>query len=128
MNRIFAEDSISPIFAKSNDMKKESRSNRNDKRKMYPLVEKWESGSQSKASFCQAHGLSVDTFRYWYNKYKRDEPGKLGGFVPLEIEQPAVGGSGVNISIRYPNGVSLELGELVEPAYLAQLIKWEDNV
>jgi len=109
-------------------MKKESRSKRNDKSGMYPLVAKWESSSQSKASFCQAHGLSVDTFRYWHKKYKEDQPRDAGGFVPLAIEQPEAGCGEVAISITYPNGVRLELGELVGPAYLSQLIKWGDNV
>ncbi len=112
-------------------MKKESRARRNDKRVMYPLVEKWESGKESKASFCKAHGLSVDTFRYWYKKYKGDESGQAG-FVALEIERPEkkpeIGEAGVSISISYPNRVSLELSELVEPSYLTRLIKWEHNV
>jgi len=104
-------------------MKKESRAKRNDKRQMYPLVEKWESSSQSKVSFCDAHGLSVDAFRYWYKKYKAEQVEATGSFVAMEVyEQTApdpVGG----IEVKYPNGVVIQLNEPVGPQYLSQLIK-----
>jgi len=101
---------------------------------MYPLVEQWETSSESKASFCRRHGLSEDTFRYWYKKYKLDQSKVPEEFVALTIKKSgrAVRGSGSSstgaISISYPNGVKVLLNELVGAAYLLQLVKWEDHV
>lgn len=104
-------------------MKKESRTKRNDKSGMYPLVEKWESSRQSKASFCDAHGLSVDAFRYWYKKYKAEQGDATGSFVAMEVCDQAVPNPLGGIEVKYPNGVIIQLKEAVGPQYLSQLIK-----
>jgi hypothetical protein len=101
---------------------------RRTKQGMYPLVEAWQSSSQSKVSFCQAHQINIHTFTYWLQKYLSDhsqtsEVSVGEKFVALEVEGKPSEGPSQCLELIYPNGVRLSFKDLVSPQYLESLIQ-----
>ena len=94
---------------------------------MYPLVEAWRSGEQSKSRFCQEHHINIHTFNYWHQKYKldSDEAREVGRqeFIPLEVGRQGGEVWGHPLELRYPNGVRLCFDGLVDVQYLTTLIQ-----
>jgi hypothetical protein len=43
------------------------------KSKMFELVEGWKNSGVSKVAFVQQHGITIDSFEYWYRKLKKVE-------------------------------------------------------
>lgn len=82
---------------------------------MYALVEQWQQSGESQKAFAQEHQINLYTFRYWIDKKLKiqDVP---SGFVEL------AGSTGINISLRYPNGVELLLPSTVSVTLLKGLI------
>jgi len=42
--------------------------------KMFALIEQWQRSSESKAEFARRHGLSPQTFHYWWRQYRDHQP------------------------------------------------------
>jgi len=88
---------------------------------MFPLMETYEQGTQSRTNFCRTHSLSLPTFQYWLSKYRKhqkenDEQGSK--FLSLQVGTPG----GFVVEINYPNGVQLRFASLVPASYLCQLV------
>lgn len=85
---------------------------------MFPLVEEYLGGEQTKKVFCAEHGVSVPVFSYWMRRYRDEKTDRSAAFV--EIVPPASEASVVEIS--YPSGVRVRFFSAVTPGYLAELI------
>ena len=100
-----------------------SQTIRRTKAQMYPLVEQWNNSTESKNSFCSAHGINPATFYYWQSKYEKeyglgDKP--QGSF--LRLEPGTSSGMGSVIEILSPCGYHIRFSGLVPVAYIKQLI------
>ncbi|TRX46439.1 hypothetical protein FNH22_30785 [Fulvivirga sp. M361] len=76
---------------------------RKTKEEMYRLVSAWEQGGQTRAAFCQSHGLSLGTFAYWRSKYQEEHASGSAAFLELGDQVSE------QIEITYPNGVIVKL-------------------
>lgn len=84
---------------------------------MRPLFKEWESSGQTKAEFCDQHGIAPSVFYYWYKRYKSENTS--GGFIPIKVKNAP---AGEHLEIQYPNGVKLKLSADISPALLRQYI------
>ena len=93
-------------------MKKQDRITRQTD--MLSLIEQWQESGKTQQAFCQEHDITFSTFYYWLKRYRRgiDE----NSFLPVEIS------SGINIEIRYPDGIVLQLPAAVKLSTLKQLL------
>lgn len=89
----------------------------NKTEKMFPLVTEWKNSGQTQKEFCTHHNLTLGGFAYWIRKKKQSEE-PSGGFLAVE----AGGGAGRQVTIRYPNGVTLTTGN-VDPDFISQLVR-----
>lgn len=71
--------------------------------KMLQLVSDWQQSGQSQKAFAEAHGIKLFTFRYWIQK-QREQSQHTDAF--LQLGAPL---SAAAITIRYPNGIELQL-------------------
>jgi hypothetical protein len=59
---------------------------------MYLAIELWKESKKTKAEYCRQNKISGDTFKYWYNKYRKEkaiqEPVKTPSFIPVDITKP----------------------------------------
>lgn len=75
---------------------------RKTEQEMFPLIADWESGNQTRESFCQEKGVSLATFSYWRTRY-RTMQSEAAGFTEIKPEVSS------KLIIIYPNGVRIEL-------------------
>ena len=99
------------------------------KSEMYPLVENWQTSGQTKKSFSKANGLALHTFHYWVKKYEKEKSLKssvplTSDFIPLKVASIPSN----QLTLTYPNGVSLQLTGQMSNTYLASLIKLGSDV
>jgi hypothetical protein len=73
---------------------------------MRRIIAGYESGTQSRAAYCAAHGVPVSTFDYYRRKVRPAEPTLVE--IDLHGPAPAPGGTGV-IGIVLRNGRRLEI-------------------
>jgi len=71
--------------------------------KMLQLVSDWQQSGQSQKAFAEAHGIKLFTFRYWIQK-QREQSQHTDAFLQLGATLSAAA-----ITIRYPNGIELQL-------------------
>jgi len=85
------------------------------KEEMYLAIELWQESKKTKAEYCRQNKISGDTFKYWYNKYRKEkaiqEPVKTHSFIPVDITKPENTPESANnitcITITYPTGVQV---------------------
>ena len=80
---------------------------------MRSIVEQWQESGLSQAAYARTRNISLSTLSYRIKKY-RDDGGQ--GFIQLN------GFSTSGISIRYPNGVELNLPTQTSASFLKSLI------
>ena len=73
---------------------------------MFTLVLQWRESGLTRNEFCLQHGVSLSKFSYWIARWKEDQSGGDGSFIP--IGSPRTAGHPV-LSVIYPNGVRLEV-------------------
>lgn len=81
---------------------------------MFGLVEQWQQSGVSQSAFAVSQGLSIVKFRYWIRKHR--QLGQDCAFIQLN------GTLAQSISIRYPNGVELNLPAQVPIMVLKSLV------
>lgn len=95
---------------------------------MYPLVEAYLAGSQSRIDFCRAHELTISTLSYWVTHYRKAQAaaersvasGESTGFVPLSLaDAPS---AAVALELHLPSGAILRFYRYPDPAYLTHLL------
>jgi|GEM_PF-3486216 hypothetical protein len=102
--------------------------NANHQNEMFAMIKSSiESGINRKLFFKQ-QGISVHTYYYWYQKYKRSEIKSKDKFIPVVIEKPAKPAEQVTpkkteIEVCYPNGVRIKLTQELNLPVLRSLIE-----
>ena len=100
---------------------------------MYPLIEQYlrRPSSMTRSVFCQEHGLSFDTFRYWFRSYKSsqveptEERISAGeAFVELKprVVPETVVAADALLEIVFPGGTAVRFFKPVDPDYVAKLM------
>ncbi len=93
-------------------MEKPQYSTRRTSDQMFLLVERYESGDQSKKDFCAQHGLNLGTFHYWMKKYKEQKSiQSTGSFQQIKVltDKPSHDRGCRHIEIRTPSGVQISI-------------------
>jgi len=75
---------------------------------MYPIIERYVNGEESKQSLCSENNLSIHVFQYWLSKYNRAPRSKAHqpNFVPIQIDKI---NTGQCIRIKLSNGTEIEI-------------------
>jgi transposase-like protein len=73
---------------------------------MFTLVRQWRDSGLTRKEFCLQHGITMAKFGYWTRRWKEDQLGGDGGFIPMG--SPVTGTVPV-LSVIYPNRVRLEV-------------------
>jgi len=101
--------------------------NTNHQKEMFAMIKSSiESGINRKLFFKQ-QGISVHTYYYWYQKYKRTEIKPEDKFIPVIIGKPIkpieqATPKKTEIEIFYPNGVRVKLTQELDLPVLKSLI------
>jgi hypothetical protein len=81
------------------------------------IIDEWQKGQQSMASFCRERKISKVSFYYWRRKlllHSNDAKNKLpkADFVPIEVYTDSSSKkTNEEINLYYPNGCYLKLSE-----------------
>lgn len=73
---------------------------------MFTLVRQWRESGLTRQEFCLQHGITLAKFGYWIARWKEDQSGGSGGFIPMGSTMTANASA---IAVIYPNGVRLEI-------------------
>jgi len=93
---------------------------RQDKQvRMFGLVEQYHRGNETQEQFCESAGLKIHCFRYWLSRYEHAQQSEVGFVRVAGQSKHGIG----NVSVQYPNGVSLCFEKQVDFDLLAQLIR-----
>lgn len=79
---------------------------------MFPMMELFEQSDLSRNQFCEQMDLSVHSFNYWLNKYRKSKMALSGGSVNkefMELKVVAPSAPMGNMRISYSNGTVIEL-------------------
>jgi len=109
------------------------KNKKNKQASMFSMVENWQMGHQSQYRFCKEQCVSISTFRYWLNKYeKQQEETKKSNqvetsmlhqrFLSLEVSEVGRVDATENFTISYPNGVRLSCSSTTNTQTLRHLI------
>jgi len=98
---------------------------------MYMAIELWKESGISQKNYCIQNNLSLNTFKYWLNKYYKDrhgsKPGASKSFIPVHIPQTITThipeSHTMMITINYPNGVVVNCPSATSIEQLRELIK-----
>jgi hypothetical protein len=50
---------------------------------MFTLVRQWRDSGLTRKEFCLQHGITMAKFGYWTRRWKEDQLGGDGGFIPM---------------------------------------------
>lgn len=101
---------------------------------MFPLVEAYQSGSESRAAFCAARKLPISALNYWQTKYRKAHGLSLGkkrsgGFLELKpsavaipTAAPAVSQREVLMELAFEAGQTLRFYGYPPVDYLGALL------
>ena len=100
---------------------------------MFLAIELWQESGLSQSKFCIQQKISLQTFGYWYRKYKRGKvllpnPGlkESETFIPVEsphtVHSAAV--SPGDIKVSFPNGVQISCPAGIDIQQLKTLINF----
>ena len=87
---------------------------------MFPLIEAYLDGGQSKKSFAALNDVPESVLGYWITKYRREKLSEASSF--LEITPSAAPGEHVLMEVVYPHGVRVRLFSSPGAAELERLI------
>lgn len=93
-------------------------------------MQRYEQSGQSQVDFCEAEGINMGVFQYWWRRY-RDEQGQEEGpnqpsFLPIQVTDEGE----FAVEINYPDGTQLRFAQAAPAAYLRQLLgpRWPASV
>lgn len=91
-----------------------------DKQRVWSAhVQAWQSGGDTQAAYCRAHGLSLASFGYWRRKLAGQAQPVSAAVLPIRVA-PAVREPSAEICL--PNGIMLRVAA-ADPAWLADLLR-----
>ena len=97
-------------------------------RKMFALIDGYQTSGLSQKAFCDSEGLPMSTFQYWLSRYRKHRgcgPQQDSRQLFVELKPAARSCSPAcdqGVSVRYPNGVVVSLGAAVDLELLKALI------
>jgi hypothetical protein len=95
-----------------------SSTNASKRDEMFSLIQKWKDSSLSQKRFCKEHGQNLGTFLYWIKKYRtQTSVERSPTFIPVQFLH-----QNVQLNIRYPNGVVIEIPSTTPVETLKTLI------
>lgn len=80
-------------------------SNNSRRQEMFKIVEEYRQSGQTQKEFCQQRGLSLFQFKYWLQKYRKEES-RDNAFIRLK---PGNANSLGSYRIDLPNGIIIHL-------------------
>lgn len=96
---------------------------------MHALIENYLASQLTQKEFCRQHNLSKSTFRYWLNKYQKQNGIQQGdhltsqSFLPIKIKSAKRAiESGTACVIELPNGINIRLEGAIDYNFLLNLI------
>jgi len=87
-------------------------SKRRNREEIMVLIEDYLSRDQSMEEYCKAERLNIETFKWWYYRYKREKGKqeiKPGSFIPLHRTVMQANKKIYSIEIEYQNGIRWRL-------------------
>jgi hypothetical protein len=101
--------------------------------KMFLAIELWQESGLSQSSFCIQQKISLQTFGYWYRKYKQEKgllpnPGlkECETFIPVELPHTvhSTASTPGAIKVSFPNGVQINCPAGIDIQQLKTLINF----
>lgn len=92
---------------------------------MYPLVQAYISGNQSRSVFCAAHNIPVSALNYWQTKYRKSqglgkEHSPQNNFVSVELKPSSL--EHVVMELELQRGSRLRFYSYPDPSYLESIL------
>jgi hypothetical protein len=100
---------------------------------MFIVIELWQESGLSQSKFCIQQKISLQTFGYWYRKYKRGKvllpnPGLKESETFIPVESPhtvhSVAVTPGDIKVSFPNGVQFNCPAGIDIQQLKTLINF----
>ena len=99
---------------------------------MFLAIELWQESGLSQSKFCIQEKISLQTFGYWYRKYKREKvllPNprlkERETFIPVELPHTVYSAAATpGIKISFPNGVQINCPAGIDIQQLKTLINF----
>jgi len=85
-------------------------------------VSEYRASGLTQERFAAERGLKLATLRNWIYKPAAPE-GEAGRFVPVQIIGPRAAGSGGKVTVRWPQGVEVELPVDLDGGGVVQLLR-----
>jgi len=105
-------------------MKENSRHDHHEA--MLRMIESFQGSGQTRKEFCTLQSIPLSKFYYWQKKYfqKQHQATESGFFIPVSASrrQGSISPSS-QITLQYPNGVSLSLPLNTAPSVIRTLIR-----
>ena len=98
-------------------MKKQART----REQIYALINQWQGSGLKQKEFCNKHNIAYYTFKYYRTQKNREETkaATTASFVSVKVKETnALQG----VTITYPNGVRLDMENIVGTEQLKTLI------
>jgi predicted transcriptional regulator len=89
---------------------------------MKEYVENWQKSNLTQKQFAKQNNINYSTFICWIKKFRDKNKPALKSFISLRVNEPRQN-VGVNIEIRYPNGVQLSVPPTMDFQIMSQLIR-----
>jgi len=90
-------------------------SSKEKQQQMFELIEAWKISGETIKDFVARQDIGLSKFQYWHKKY-REQNATEGGFIRMH----PIGG--MELRLRYPNGVELLIPSGTPPSHIAELI------
>jgi hypothetical protein len=100
---------------------------------MFLAIESWKESGLSQSKFCVEKKISLQTFGYWYRKYKQGKGflphsglKKYETFIPVELPYtvPSAAATSGDIKVSFPNGVQISCPAGIDIQQLKTLINF----
>jgi len=85
-------------------------------------VENWQKSNLTQKEYSRQNNINYYTFYCWIQRYRIKGKPAPKSFAPLQVKEHRQN-VGVNIEIRYPNGVQLSVPATMDIQVMSQLIR-----
>lgn len=84
-------------------------------------IEAWQASGLTKTAYCHQVGLNVKTFARWCRLARQAAGADAPALIPVRLQpEPSVSGA---LSLRWPQGLVLEIPGSVSPHWLGELLQ-----
>jgi len=93
---------------------------RNSSTQMFPLIQSYCEGKQSRSEICEHQNINKATFYYWHRKYHESHSTSESNFIDLEYPDS---GSDYNIEVEFTNNIKIRFRSLPPINYITALVE-----